>query len=62
MWDVRDLPGGLGVEPRAGDVPALVLSHGADRVCVKLAHVKGLMADLVDGAADLAEVLGVGGV
>ena len=61
LWEVRELPDGLALELRAGDVPALVLTQGENRISVELAHVKGLVAALVAGAADLAEVLAAGG-
>ncbi len=59
---MRDLPGGLTLEVRGGDKPTLVLAQGENRVRVDLAHVKALVAALVDAAADLVEVLAVGGV
>lgn len=62
LWEVRELPDGLALDLRAGDVPALVLTQGENRASVELAHVKGLVAALVEGAADLAEVLASGGV
>jgi hypothetical protein len=62
LWEVRELPDGVVLEPRARDDPALVLGQGENRVRVELSHVKALVAALVDGAADLAEVLSSGGV
>jgi hypothetical protein len=44
-----------------GDVPALVMAQGENQIRVELAHVKGVVGELVDAAADLAEVLAVGG-
>ena len=60
LWEVCDLPGGMALELRAGDVAAMVLTKGENRASVELARVKGLVAALVDGAADLAEVLSLG--
>ncbi|MBN1812555.1 MAG: hypothetical protein JXA14_12020 [Anaerolineae bacterium] len=51
------MPDGTTLELRAGDNPVLVLIQGENRVQVKLAHVKAAVAALVDGAADLAELL-----
>ena len=62
LWEVRSLDGGLALELRAGDEPALVLVQGENRVRVDLAHSKALVAALTDAAADLAEVLASGGV
>jgi hypothetical protein len=62
LWEVRTLPGGLALELRAGDDPALVLVQGENRVRVDLAHVKALVAALAEAAADLAGVLAAGGV
>jgi hypothetical protein len=61
LWEVRELPSGLAPELRGGDVPALVLVQGEDRVRVELAHVKAVVAALADAAADLAELLAAGG-
>jgi hypothetical protein len=60
-WEVRTLPGDVHLEMWGGDVPALVMAQGENRIRVELAHVKGLVAGLVDAAADLAEVLAAGG-
>jgi hypothetical protein len=54
---------------RADDNRGLVLrstaseevTQGKNRVRMELAHVKGLVAALVDAAAELAEVLALGG-
>lgn len=62
LWEVRTLPDGLTLELWAGAAPALVLAQGERRVRVDLAHVKGVVAALVGGAADLAEVLTSSGV
>jgi hypothetical protein len=62
LWEVRELPGGVALELRAGDDPALALVQGENRVRVELAHVRELVAALVDAAADLAGVLAAGGV
>jgi hypothetical protein len=61
LWEARDLPDGIIVELTAGNIPSLVLVQGENRVTVKLAQVKTLVAALVDAAADLAEVLAAGG-
>ena len=61
-WKVRTLPGGLALELRAGDDPALVIVQDGDRVRMELPHVKAVIAALGDAAADLAEVLASGGV
>jgi hypothetical protein len=61
LWEMRELPGGLALGLRAGDDPVLVLAQGENRVRVELAHVKLVVAGLVDGATDLAEVLAAGG-
>jgi hypothetical protein len=37
------------------------MAQGENRIRVKLAHVKGLVAELVDAAADQAGVLAAGG-
>jgi hypothetical protein len=42
--------------------PVSVLAQVGNRARVELAHVKGLVAALVDAAADLAEVLASGGM
>lgn len=57
LWEICSLPNGAVLELRAGDEPALVLVQGKNQVKVELAHVKGLVAALVEAAADLAEVL-----
>ncbi|MFC2023488.1 hypothetical protein ACFLT5_01985 [Chloroflexota bacterium] len=62
LWEVRELPRGAVLELRAGDKPALVLAQGENRLSVELAQVKAVVAALVDGAADLAEVLATGGM
>ncbi len=62
LWDVRDLPGGVTLELRAGDEPSLVLAQGDNRVRMELPNVETVVAVLVDAAADLAEVLASGGV
>lgn len=62
QWDVREVPGGLALQLRAGDIPALVLTQGDNRVRLELFHIKALVAALTDAAADLAEVLIAGGV
>lgn len=62
LWEVRRLRGGLSVELRGGEKPALVLVQGEDRVRVELADVKVVMAAMGDAAADLAGVLAAGGV
>ena len=56
------MPGGLALELRAGDDPALVIVQDGDRVRMELPHVKAVIAALGDAAADLAEVLASGGV
>jgi hypothetical protein len=56
LWEVRQLPGGAALELRAGERPALVLAQGENRVSVELAHVKAVVAALVDGAADSAQM------
>ena len=60
LWEARELTGRLALGMHAGDDPALVLAQGEDRVKVDLADVKGVMAALVDAAADLAELLATG--
>jgi len=62
LWEVRTLAGGLSLELRAGEEPALVLVQGEDAVRIPLAEAKALVAALTDAAADLAEVLATGGV
>jgi hypothetical protein len=52
LWEVRPLPGGLALELRAGDKPALVLAQGENRVRVEMAHVKSLVAALAEAAAE----------
>ena len=61
LWEVRERVDGLALELWGGEVPALVLTRGENRVSVELAHVKGLAAALVAGATDLAEMLAAGG-
>ena len=62
-WEVRDAGDGLALELHGGDKPTLVLRQGNQVIQVELANVKALVVALVDGAADLAEVLarGAGG-
>ena len=62
LWETRTVLRGTVLELRIGDDPALVLVQGENRVRVKLAHIKILVAALTDAAADLAEVLATGGV
>ena len=62
LWEARELPGGLALELRAGDDPALVLVQGDNRVRVELDRVKAVVGALVDAAADLVEVLASGGM
>jgi hypothetical protein len=59
-WEVRNVPGGLTLELHGGDKPATMLRQGDQAIRVELAHVKGLVAALADGAADLAEVVSRG--
>ncbi len=59
LWYLRDM-GGLALELHGGDKPALVLRQGDQPIRVEPAHVKRLVGALVDGAADLAEVLSQG--
>jgi hypothetical protein len=59
-WEVRTLPGDVHLEMWGGDVPALVMAQ-RNRIQVELAHVKGVVAGLVDAAAEMAEVLVGGG-
>jgi len=42
LWEVRTLHGGLSVELRGGEKPALVFVQGTDRVRVELADVKSV--------------------
>lgn len=42
LWEVRTLAGGLRLELRGGDKPALVMVHGSDRVRVDLADFKSV--------------------
>jgi hypothetical protein len=60
LWETRPLPAGIRLELRAGGEPALVLVQGENRVRVALTQAKGVVAGLVDAAADLAEVLAGG--
>ena len=62
LWEVRTLHGGLSLELRGGEKPALVIVQGSDRVRVELADVKSVVAALVNAAADLVGVLATGGV
>jgi hypothetical protein len=59
-WDVPGACAGLTLELHVGHRPALVLRQDDQAIRVELAHVNGLVAALVDGAADLAEVLSRG--
>jgi hypothetical protein len=56
LWEVRTLHGGLSLELRGGEKPALVIVQGSDRVIVGLAHVKAVIAAMGDAAEDLAGV------
>ena len=62
LWEVRTLHGGLSVEMRGGEKPALVLVQGEERVRVELTDVKTVVAVMADAAADLVGVLAAGGV
>lgn len=62
LWEVRHLHGGLSLELRGGEKPALVIVQGGERVRVELADVKTVIAGMGDAAADLAGVLAAGGV
>lgn len=48
-------------ESTSTEAGALVLAQNENRVRVELAHVKVVVAAVVDAAADLAEVLATGG-
>ena len=52
LWDVRPLPGGLGLELRGGDKPTPVIVQSSDRVRVDLVHVKTVIAAMGDAAAE----------
>jgi len=54
LWELRELDGGLTLELRVGDAPALALTQGDNRVRVELSKVKAVVAALTDAAADLA--------
>ncbi len=64
-----ELPGGLAPEMRADDHRVLVLrstaseavTRGKNRVRAELAHVKGLVAALVEAAADPVALPTTGG-
>jgi hypothetical protein len=62
LWDVRELPGGLALELRCGDAPALVLAQDENRVRVDLPHAEVVVEALTKAAADLARLLATGGV
>jgi hypothetical protein len=46
LWDVRNLPCGLALEVHCGEVPALVLTRGENRVRLELAHANGVVGTL----------------
>jgi hypothetical protein len=60
LWEVRELPGRLALELRAGDDLAMVLVQGENRIRVQLADAKNVVFSLVHGTTDLAEVLSSG--
>ena len=62
LWDVPELTIGLILRMQAEEDPAMRLVQHENRVRMKRAHVKELVAALMDGAADLVEVLASGGV
>lgn len=53
LGQVRELPGGLVLELRAGNNPALVLVKGDDTIRAERSTVTSMVAALVDVVADL---------
>jgi len=52
LWEMRGAEVGLALDLHGGDQPALVLRQAGQAIGVQADHTKGLVAALVDGAAD----------
>jgi hypothetical protein len=60
LWEMRGAEVGLALELHGGDQPALVLRQAGQAIGVQADHTKGLVAALVDGAADPSPSLRTG--